>query len=57
LIVWHSDATADGMQRLLNAATWDADDLTGHLIGLCGHIIPQHRPDELLALLGPFLAH
>ena len=33
-----------------------ADDLTGHLIDHCGHIIPQHRPDALLALLEPFLA-
>lgn len=33
-----------------------ADDLTGHLIGNCGHIIPQHRPDVLLTLLEPFLA-
>ncbi|QNJ40889.1 alpha/beta fold hydrolase [Streptomyces buecherae] len=33
-----------------------ADDLTGHLIEDCGHIIPLHRPRALLALLGPFLA-
>ena len=33
------------------------DDLTGHLIDQCGHIIPQHRPDALLALLESFLAH
>jgi pimeloyl-ACP methyl ester carboxylesterase len=33
-----------------------ADDLTGHLIKGCGHIIPQHRPDALLALIEPFLA-
>jgi pimeloyl-ACP methyl ester carboxylesterase len=33
-----------------------ADDLTCHLIDHCGHIIPQHRPDALLALLEPFLA-
>ncbi len=32
------------------------DDLTGHLIEDCGHIIPLHRPEELLALLEPFLA-
>ncbi|WP_327657772.1 alpha/beta fold hydrolase [Streptomyces sp. NBC_00483] len=32
------------------------DDLTGHLIEDCGHIIPLHRPDALLALLRPFLA-
>ncbi|MQY06799.1 alpha/beta fold hydrolase [Actinomadura macrotermitis] len=33
-----------------------ADDLTGHLIEDCGHIIPLHRPDALLTLLHPFLA-
>ena len=32
-----------------------ADDLTGHLVGDCGHIIPLDRPRELLALLMPFL--
>lgn len=33
-----------------------ADDLTGHVIEDCGHIIPLHRPHALLALLRPFLA-
>lgn len=33
-----------------------ADDLTGHVVSDCGHIIPLDRPGELLALLGPFLA-
>ena len=33
-----------------------ADDLVGHTIDDCGHIIPLHRPDALLALLQPFLA-
>ncbi|MFG2647905.1 alpha/beta fold hydrolase [Streptomyces sp. NPDC048436] len=33
-----------------------ADDLTGHLIEDCGHIIPLDRPEALLELLGPFLA-
>ncbi|MGW7256386.1 alpha/beta fold hydrolase [Streptomyces sp. NPDC054834] len=33
-----------------------ADDLTGHLLEDCGHIIPLHRPDALLGLLRPFLA-
>ncbi|MEU9993483.1 alpha/beta fold hydrolase [Streptomyces sp. NPDC048045] len=33
-----------------------ADDLTGHVIEDCGHIIPLDRPDTLLALLQPFLA-
>lgn len=33
-----------------------ADDLTGHVIENCGHIIPLHRPQALLTLLRPFLA-
>ncbi|WP_245795843.1 alpha/beta fold hydrolase [Actinacidiphila alni] len=33
-----------------------ADDLTAHLIEDCGHIIPLHRPAQLLALIRPFLA-
>ncbi|WP_328722674.1 alpha/beta hydrolase [Streptomyces sp. NBC_00247] len=33
-----------------------ADDLTGHLLEDCGHIIPLHRPHALLSLLRPFLA-
>ncbi|MEU3493030.1 alpha/beta hydrolase [Kitasatospora cineracea] len=33
-----------------------ADDLTGHVIEDCGHIVPLHRPRALLALLRPFLA-
>jgi pimeloyl-ACP methyl ester carboxylesterase len=33
-----------------------ADDLTGHLIADCGHIIPLDQPQELLNLLLPFLA-
>ncbi|MEU9591634.1 alpha/beta fold hydrolase [Streptomyces sp. NPDC048193] len=32
------------------------DDLTGHVIEGCGHIIPLHRPRALLTLLRPFLA-
>ncbi|MFE2685732.1 alpha/beta fold hydrolase [Streptomyces mirabilis] len=32
------------------------DHLSGHVIENCGHIIPLHRPDRLLALLEPFLA-
>ncbi len=32
-----------------------ADDLTGHVIADCGHIIPLDRPRELLGLLTPFL--
>ncbi|WP_067478759.1 alpha/beta fold hydrolase [Actinomadura hibisca] len=41
------------LERQLRPIT---DDLTGHLIDGCGHIIPQHRPDALLTLLAPFLA-
>ncbi|MCX4835001.1 alpha/beta hydrolase [Streptomyces sp. NBC_01016] len=41
------------LERQLRPVT---DDLTGHLIEDCGHIIPLHRPDALLALLRPFLA-
>ncbi|MFE9775763.1 alpha/beta fold hydrolase [Streptomyces sp. NPDC005931] len=33
-----------------------ADDLVGHVIEDCGHIIPLDRPEALLALLRPFLA-
>ncbi|MFD8492706.1 alpha/beta fold hydrolase [Amycolatopsis sp. NPDC059657] len=32
------------------------DDLTGHVIPDCGHIIPLDRPRELLRLVTPFLA-
>jgi pimeloyl-ACP methyl ester carboxylesterase len=32
-----------------------ADDLTGHLIEDCGHIIPLDRPNALLPLLTSFL--
>lgn len=32
-----------------------AEDLTGHLVKDCGHIIPQDRPDELADLLVSFL--
>ncbi|RLL66355.1 alpha/beta fold hydrolase [Streptomyces sp. Z26] len=33
-----------------------ADDLTGHVLEDCGHIVPLHRPHQLLALLRPFLS-
>jgi pimeloyl-ACP methyl ester carboxylesterase len=33
-----------------------ADDLTGHLIPDCGHIIPLDQPRKLLTLLLPFLS-
>lgn len=41
------------LERQLRPIT---DDLTGHLIENCGHIIPLHRPAALLQLLRPFLA-
>jgi pimeloyl-ACP methyl ester carboxylesterase len=41
------------LERQLRPIT---DDLTGHVIENCGHIIPLHRPQALLALLHPFLA-
>ncbi|MGW5282933.1 alpha/beta fold hydrolase [Streptomyces collinus] len=41
------------LERQLRPVT---DDLTGHVIDGCGHIIPLHRPHALLALLHPFLA-
>ncbi|MFB4303108.1 alpha/beta fold hydrolase [Actinomadura sp. NTSP31] len=43
----------DALERQLRPV---ADDLTGHHIEDCGHIIPLDRPRELLALLTPFLA-
>lgn len=42
----------DALERQLRPL---ADDLTGHLVGDCGHIIPLDRSRELLALLMPFL--
>ncbi|WP_410672149.1 alpha/beta fold hydrolase [Amycolatopsis sp. cmx-4-68] len=41
------------LERQLRPIT---DDLTGHVIPDCGHIIPLDRPRELLDLLAPFLA-
>ncbi|MEU6389739.1 alpha/beta fold hydrolase [Streptomyces sp. NPDC046939] len=32
-----------------------ADDLTGHRLDDCGHIVPLHRPAALLRILSPFL--
>ena len=32
-----------------------AGELVGHVIEDCGHIIPLHRPEALLALVRPFL--
>ncbi|MFD7812041.1 alpha/beta fold hydrolase [Streptomyces sp. NPDC059785] len=33
-----------------------AEDVSGIVLENCGHIVPQHRPRELLAALRPFLA-
>ncbi|MEU5821987.1 alpha/beta hydrolase [Streptomyces sp. NPDC047803] len=41
------------LERQLRPVT---DELTGHVIEDCGHIIPLHRPHALLELLNPFLA-
>ncbi|WP_399892075.1 alpha/beta fold hydrolase [Streptomyces sp. BBFR51] len=41
------------LERQLRPVT---DQLVGHVIEDCGHIIPLHRPERLLALLEPFLA-
>jgi pimeloyl-ACP methyl ester carboxylesterase len=43
----------DTLERQLRPIT---DDLTGHLIEDCGHIIPLDRPDALLPLLTSFFA-
>ncbi|MFI6166314.1 alpha/beta fold hydrolase [Nocardia sp. NPDC051052] len=43
----------DALERQLRPF---AENLTGHLIPDCGHIIPLDRPRELLSLLLPFLA-
>lgn len=49
-----ADPVGDVTRRQLHAVT---DDLAGHVIPDCGHIIPVCRPAELQALLAPFLAH
>ncbi|MCO5968974.1 alpha/beta fold hydrolase [Actinoallomurus soli] len=43
----------DALERQLRPVS---DDLVGHLIDDCGHIIPLDRPDALLPLLTSFLA-
>jgi pimeloyl-ACP methyl ester carboxylesterase len=42
-----------GLERQLRPI---ADDLVGHHLPDCGHIIPLDRPDALFELLGPFLS-
>jgi pimeloyl-ACP methyl ester carboxylesterase len=39
-------------QQLLSVA----DDLVGHVVPDCGHLIPLERPEALVTLLGPFVA-
>lgn len=46
----------DALERQLRPLMADPDDLTGHLLDDCGHIIPLDRPERLAALLGPFVA-
>ncbi|MFJ8437199.1 alpha/beta fold hydrolase [Kitasatospora sp. NPDC094019] len=41
------------LERQLRPIT---DDLLGHVVEDCGHVVPLHRPGALLALLRPFLA-
>lgn len=43
----------DALERQLRSV---ADNLTGHTIPSCGHIIPLDRPAELLSALVPFLS-
>ncbi|MGW0909501.1 alpha/beta hydrolase [Streptomyces sp. NPDC002853] len=48
-----SHPVGTGLERQLRP---HADDLIAHHLPDCGHIIPLHRPDALLALLAPFLS-
>ncbi|MFD7449665.1 alpha/beta fold hydrolase [Kitasatospora sp. NPDC059827] len=48
-----SHPVGTGLERQLGPI---ADDLVGHLLRDCGHIIPLDRPDDLYALLDPFLS-
>ncbi|MFE3875086.1 alpha/beta fold hydrolase [Kitasatospora sp. NPDC059146] len=48
-----SHPVGTGLERQLRPI---ADDLVGHLLRDCGHIIPLDRPDDLYALLDPFLS-
>ncbi|HEY8984581.1 MAG TPA: alpha/beta hydrolase [Streptomyces sp.] len=47
-----SQPVGTGLERQLRPL---ADDLVGHHLQDCGHIIPLDRPDALFDLLGPFL--
>ncbi|MET8212878.1 alpha/beta hydrolase, partial [Streptomyces sp. NPDC005373] len=48
-----SHPVGTGLERQLRPI---ADDLVGHHLQDCGHIIPLDRPDALFALLAPFLS-
>ncbi|KAA9159374.1 alpha/beta hydrolase [Amycolatopsis acidicola] len=48
-----ADPVGRALERQLRPV---ADELAGHLIPDCGHIIPVDRPGELLDILVPFLA-
>ncbi|MBW5247715.1 alpha/beta hydrolase [Streptomyces sp. P01-B04] len=48
-----SHPVGTALERQLRPIT---DDLTGHHLQDCGHIIPLDRPHDLLALLAPFLS-
>ncbi len=46
------EVNSNGIRVLVAEA---GSGLTAHLLSDCGHIIPLDRPDELLAILTPFL--
>ncbi len=48
-----SHPVGTGLERQLRPF---ADDLVGHHLRDCGHLIPLDRPDALFALLAPFLS-
>ena len=48
-----SDPVGDALYKQLVPFT---DDLTGHVIPDCGHIIPEDQPEALLSFLLPFAA-
>ncbi|KKZ71724.1 hypothetical protein VO63_22335 [Streptomyces showdoensis] len=48
-----SDPVGRGLEHQLRPL---ADDLVGHHLQDCGHIVPLDRPNALSALLDPFLS-
>ncbi|WP_409464263.1 alpha/beta fold hydrolase [Amycolatopsis sp. GA6-003] len=48
-----ANPVGDALERQLRPL---ADDLTGHLLPDCGHLVPLDRPREFLDLLLPFLS-